>query len=89
MKANGSDAVMACRSLFSLFQMTRSSLPRGGVSMGLLLCMPLGVRAICRARRHVESRRGSVLDLNPCVHDRMSPPQAIWALTSTQGRIGA
>ena len=35
------------------------------LSMGLSLCKPLGVRAICRACCHVRCRRGSVLDLNP------------------------
>ena len=34
------------------------------LSMGLLLCMPFGVRAICRACHHVRNRRGFVLDLN-------------------------
>ena len=34
------------------------------MSMGLSLCMPLGVRAICRACCEVRYRRGSVFDLN-------------------------
>ena len=34
------------------------------VSMGLSLCMPLGVRAICRTCCEVKYRRGSVLDSN-------------------------
>ena len=36
-----------------------------GMSMGLSLCKPFGVRAICRACHHVRNRRGSVLDVNP------------------------
>ena len=34
------------------------------LSMGLSLCKPFGVRAICRACHHVRNRRGSVLDVN-------------------------